>query len=349
MASTSRVLVTGGAGFIGSHTTLQLLAAGYDVVAVDTLRNASASSLRRVEDLSGRGVVFHQIDVRDRAVMSALMASERVSAVIHFAALKAVGESVDIPLDYYDTNVNGTICLLEAMRSAGVKRLVFSSSCSIYGSGSGRAAPLDETAPAGPTNPYARTKLICEQIISDACASDESLAMIALRYFNPIGAHPSGQLGEDPRGIPNNVMPYLMQVAVGRREKLSVFGDDYGTPDGTGVRDYIHVLDVADGHLRALEYAETTRGFEVVNLGTGVGSSVLDLVHMVRHVTGREIPYAIGPRRPGDVASLVADPSKARRLLGWSASRNLETMCRDAWAFQLANPNGYESATGSED
>jgi UDP-glucose 4-epimerase len=334
------ILVTGGAGFIGSHTCVDLLEAGHDVVVVDNLANSSAESLRRVEELTGRSLVFVEADIRDEAAVTALMTEHRIGSVVHFAALKAVGESVEIPLEYYDNNVNGTLALLRAMRAADVRRIVFSSSCSIHGDV--EELPLHEDAPANPTNPYARTKWMMEQILSDVCVAWPELAAISLRYFNPVGAHPSGRIGEDPRGVPNNLMPYVMQVAIGRLERLRVFGDDYDTVDGTGVRDYIHVVDLAEGHRLALDRIdELGPGHRVFNLGTGTGTSVLELVRAVEAATGREVPFDIVPRRPGDVAELVADPTLAKEELGWVAQRDVAAMCEDAWRFQQANPDGY--------
>lgn len=340
MTATVTLLVTGGAGFIGSHTCLSLLQAGHHVVAVDDLSNASARALERVSELAGRPVTFVCVDLRDRAALDALLAAHAVDAVVHFAAKKAVGESVQIPLEYYDINVGGTVTLLSAMRDHGVSRLVFSSSCSIYGDA--QEVPIREDAPPQPTNPYARTKWMCEQILRDACARHPDWSVTALRYFNPAGAHPSGLLGEDPRGVPNNVLPYLMQVAVGRLERLAVFGGDYATPDGTGVRDYLHVVDLAEGHRVAYDRLADGVGFRAYNLGTGVGTSVLQLVEAFRAVTDRELPYEVVGRRAGDVAELVADPSVAAAALGWKSTRNVAEMVRDAWRFQSRNPGGYE-------
>ncbi|MFJ4776236.1 UDP-glucose 4-epimerase GalE [Streptomyces sp. NPDC088762] len=334
------VLVTGGAGFIGSHTCVELLQHGYDVVVVDDHSNSSPRALERIAKVAGTPLAaVYGIDVRDRRALSSVFAAHRFDAVIHFAAKKAVGESVEIPLEYYDINVGGTTALLAAMHEHGVHRLVFSSSCSIYGNAT--EVPLTEQSPAGPTNPYARTKLLCEEILDDACRRLPELSVLALRYFNPVGAHPSGLLGEDPHGVPNNVMPYVAQVAAGRLPRLSVFGNDYPTPDGTGIRDYIHVVDVAEGHRTALEHLGDENGMRVFNLGTGVGSSVLDLVAAFSEASGRQIPYEITGRRPGDVAELVADPSAVARAWNWATTRDLATMCRDAWRFQELNPTGY--------
>jgi UDP-glucose 4-epimerase len=332
------VLVTGGAGFIGSHTCVDLLEHGYEVVVVDNYSNSTPAALERVQKVAGRPLVSYEMDLRDRAVLDGVFARHPIDAVIHFAAKKAVGESMALPIDYYDINLAGTTSLLASMHTYGVHQLVFSSSCSIYGDA---AAPLTEDDVARPTNPYARTKWICEQILRDACARYEELSAVALRYFNPIGAHPSGLLGEVPTGTPNNVVPYLMQVAVGRLERLSVYGDDYGTPDGTAVRDYIHVLDVVAGHRVAMEHLPDEAGLRVFNLGTGVGTSVLQLVAALSEACGRDLPFTIAGRRPGDVASLIADPGKVRRAWGWRAVHDLRDMCHDAWQFQRLNPAGY--------
>lgn len=333
------VLVTGGAGFIGSHTCADLLEHGYEVVVVDNFSNSTPAALDRVQKVAGRPLTAYPADLRDRAALDNVFERHPIDAVIHFAAKKAVGESMNIPIDYYDINLAGTTSLLAGMHAHGVHNLVFSSSCSIYGEAT--AAPLTEDDEPRPTNPYARTKWICEQILRDACARYPELSAVALRYFNPIGAHPSGQLGEVPTGVPNNVVPYVMQVAVGRLEQLKVFGADYGTPDGTAVRDYIHVLDVVAGHRVALEHLADERGLRVFNLGTGVGTSVLELVAALSEACGRELPFTIADRRPGDVASLIADPSRVRRTWGWQATRDLRDMCHDAWRFQRLNPAGY--------
>lgn len=332
------VLVTGAAGFIGSHTCVDLLDAGWDLVAVDNLSNSSEEALTRVRELTGRPLPFVRLDLRDEAALAEVIARHRVTAVVHFAGLKAVGESVAQPLAYYDHNVTATLCLLRAMHRHGVRRLVFSSSCSIHGEAD---SPLiDERAPAAPTNPYARTKWVIEQILGDVCVAEPDWSAISLRYFNPTGAHPSGRLGEDPTGLPNNLMPVAMEVAVGRRPALQVFGDDYPTPDGTGVRDYIHVVDLAAGHRRALAVLDDAPGHRVYNLGTGTGSSVLDVVRAAEAASGRRIPYEIVGRRPGDVAALVADASLAKQELAWSAERDLAAMCADAWRFRQQNPHG---------
>jgi UDP-glucose 4-epimerase len=333
------VLVTGGAGFIGSHACADLLANDYEVVVVDNYSNSHPEALDRVRKVAGRPPIAYEADIRDRGELSKVFAAHPIDAVIHFAGKKAVGESMRVPLDYYDVNVGGTAALLRVMVDHGVTDLVFSSSCSIYGEADDR--PLTEESPAGPTNPYAWSKWICERIIGDACRRYPQMHAIALRYFNPIGAHPSGELGEDPLGVPNNVVPYLMQVAAGRLERLSVFGGDYDTPDGTAVRDYIHVLDVVEGHRVALERLPDAAGLRVVNLGTGVGTSVLQLIAALGAAVGRDLPYRIVDRRPGDVRALIADPGRAARSWGWTARRDLGAMCRDAWRFQSQNLAGY--------
>ncbi|WP_327347764.1 UDP-glucose 4-epimerase GalE [Streptomyces europaeiscabiei] len=334
------VLVTGGAGFIGSHTCVELLAHGYEVVVVDNHVNSSPRALDRIAKTAGRPLTAaYRVDVRDRHAIEQVFASHRVDAVIHFAAHKAVGESVALPVEYYDTNVGGTCALLSVMREHGVHRLVFSSSCSVYGDA--RTVPLTESSPVDPTNPYAHTKLMCERILADVCDHLAEMKVVALRYFNPVGAHPGGLLGEDPQGVPNNVMPYIAQVAVGRREKLSVFGDDYPTPDGTGVRDYIHVMDVAEGHRVAVEHLDDRTGMRVFNLGTGTGTSVLQLVAAFGEASGRPIAHQVVDRRPGDVAELVADASAVADAWAWTTTRDLAAMCRDAWRFQELNPQGY--------
>ncbi|MFC9734855.1 UDP-glucose 4-epimerase GalE [Streptomyces roseolus] len=334
------VLVTGGAGFIGSHTCVELLRSGHEVVVLDDHSNSSPESLDRVAKIAGRPLTaVHVADVRDRRALDAVFEDHPIDAVIHFAAKKAVGESVRIPLAYYDINVGGTTALVAAMHDHGVHRLVFSSSCSVYGDAT--AVPLDEESPTAPTNPYAATKWTCEQVLADVCRHVPELRVLALRYFNPAGAHPSGLLGEDPRGVPNNILPLLTQIAVGRRDELSVFGDDYPTPDGTGIRDYVHVVDVAEGHRTALDHVDDEPGMRVFNLGTGRGASVRELVRTFEEVSGRPIPYRVTGRRPGDVAELVADPAKATEAWGWTARRDLTAMCRDAWNFQQQNPYGY--------
>lgn len=334
-----RVLVTGGAGYIGSHTTLALLQAGHDVLVVDDLSNSSPESLRRVADLSGRTPEFVLANVRDEAALDGAFTSFAPDAVIHFAGWKAVGESTRIPLTYYRENLESTITLLEVMAKHGVQTIVFSSSATVYGDLS--EPPFFEDAPTGATNPYGQTKHMVERILADVSAADSDLAVAVLRYFNPIGAHESGRIGEDPRGIPNNLLPFVAQVAAGRRDHLTVFGDDYDTVDGTGVRDYIHVVDVAAGHLAALEYLTGREGYYVWNLGTGTPISVLELVAAFEKASGTAIPYEIAARRPGDVAACYADVSKAARDLGWTATRTLEEACADSFRWQSANPNGY--------
>ena len=334
------VLVTGGAGFIGSHTTLQLLQSGRQVVVLDNLCNSSAESLHRVAELAGRSPVFVQGDVRDRALLDSLFAEHSVQAVLHFAGLKAVGESVQQPLRYYDNNMHGSQVLLEAMSHAGVFDLVFSSSATVYGDPA--QIPIAETCPLGqPTNPYGRSKLMVEDMLRDLAAADPRWRIAILRYFNPVGPHESGRIGEDPNGIPNNLLPYITQVAVGKLPELSVFGNDYPTADGTGVRDYIHVVDLSEGHLRALEALQTRSGAHVWNLGTGKGYSVLEMVQAFESASGRPVPYRVVPRRSGDVATCYADPSKAEQELGWKAKRGLTQMMQDAWRWQMHNPHGY--------
>ncbi|QDF98779.1 UDP-glucose 4-epimerase GalE [Azoarcus sp. DD4] len=334
------VLVTGGAGYIGAHTTLELLAAGLRVVVVDNLSNGSREALYRVEGLAKRKLVgVVEADVRDRGAMKEIFSAHDVSAVVHFAALKAVGESVLKPLEYYDNNVGGLLVLVEAMRDAGVKRLVFSSSATVYGDPA--SVPIDESFPTSATNPYGRTKLVCEEILADLAHAEPAWRIAALRYFNPVGAHPSGRIGEDPAGVPNNLMPYISQVAVGRRPELQVFGGDYPTSDGTGVRDYIHVVDLALGHVRALERIDALSPFSTINLGTGRGYSVLELVKAFELACGRRVPYRVVERRAGDIAECWANPAKAQALLGWRAVRGLEEMCADAWRWQSGNPAGY--------
>ncbi len=335
-----KVLVTGGAGYIGSHTCLELLTQGSEVVVVDNLCNASAESLRRVEQLAGKEITFYRGDVRDEALMERIFREQEIECVIHFAGLKAVGESVAQPWRYYDNNLNATLVLTKVMERAGVRKLIFSSSATVYTADN--EMPLGETSRTGNcTNPYGWTKYMTEQILQGLCTADPEWSVCLLRYFNPIGAHESGQIGEDPRGIPNNLMPFITQVAVGRRPELSVFGDDYDTPDGTGVRDYIHVVDLAKGHVAAMAYVLQNRGCEVFNLGTGTGYSVLDMVRTFVRENGVQVPYQIAPRRPGDIATCYADPSKSREKLGWTAEKTLEDMCRDAWNWQSKNPMGY--------
>lgn len=334
-----KVLVTGGAGYIGSHTTLCLLEEGHDVVVIDNLMNSNPESLRRVEQLAGRNVDFRKMDLLDAAAVDRLFAEGGFGAVIHFAGLKAVGESVEKPLLYYQNNVVGTLNLLHSMNAHHVRQLVFSSSATVYGAS--EEVPLIEKAPLDATNPYGRTKEQIEDILSDLGAADPNWSIALLRYFNPVGAHESGRIGEDPTGIPNNLLPFVAQVAVGRRDKVRVFGNDYSTPDGTGVRDYIHVMDLAAGHLAALEYLADKKGVFRWNLGTGRGASVLEVIDAFGAVVGRPIPYEFADRRPGDAAISYADPSAALADLGWAARRNLRQMCEDHWRWQEANPMGY--------
>ncbi len=335
------VLVTGGAGYIGSHTCVELLNAGYDVVVVDNLSNSCEEALRRVEEITGRKLAFYKTDIRDEEGLEAVFGKEDIDSVIHFAGLKAVGESVEKPLAYYRNNVAGTLVLCDVMRRHGVKKIVFSSSATVYGNP--RTVPIREDFPLSVTNPYGRTKLMLEEILRDLSVSDPEWKVILLRYFNPIGAHESGRIGENPRGIPNNLMPYITQVAVGKLEKLNVFGNDYDTPDGTGVRDYIHVVDLARGHVRALKkMAASDGGVLVYNLGTGVGYSVLDVVHAFEEASGLKIPYQICPRRAGDIPTCYADASLAQKELGWKAEYDIRKMCADSWNWQKNNPKGYE-------
>ena len=338
-----RILVTGGAGFIGSHTVVELLCAGHDPEVLDNLSNSSAEALRRAVSLGGRTegeVPFYKADIRDRSALEDIFAHGKFDAVIHFAGLKAVGESVEKPWEYYDNNITGTLTLLDVMRRHGCKNIIFSSSATVYGDPA--EVPITEECPKGKcTNPYGWTKSMLEQILTDMQHADPEWNVVLLRYFNPIGAHPSGRIGENPNGIPNNLMPYITQVAIGKREQLGVFGDDYDTPDGTGVRDYIHVVDLAQGHVCALEALRRNCGLAVYNLGTGHGYSVLDVVHAFEKASGRAVPYAIKPRRAGDIAQCYADPSKAEKELGWKAAHGLAEMCRDSWNWQKNNPDGY--------
>ena len=336
------VLVTGGAGYIGSHTCVELLNRGYGVVVIDNLVNSNPKAIERVEEITGKKVAFYENDVRDRAALDRIFEKHDIGCAIHFAGLKAVGESVAMPLEYYDNNLNSTVQLCKAMKDHGVKDIVFSSSATVYSGDNDM--PLRETSKTGMcTNPYGWTKYMSEQILRDTVKAVDDFSVSLLRYFNPIGAHSSGMIGEDPRGIPNNLMPFIAQVAVGRRDHLNVFGDDYDTPDGTGVRDYIHVVDLARGPVCAIEYMMKHRGENVFNLGTGTGYSVLDMVHAFERVTGVKIPYEIAPRRPGDLATVYSSPDKSAQLLGWKAEYNLDDMCRDTWAWQSKNPMGYES------
>ena len=335
------VLVTGGAGYIGSHTCVELMQSGHEVVVIDNLCNSNPKSLERVETLTGRHVKFYQGDVRDEALLRRIFAENEIDSVIHFAGLKAVGESVAQPWRYYDNNLNSTLVLTKVMTDVGVKNIIFSSSATVY-SGDNEM-PLRETSRTGGcTNPYGWTKYMTEQILSGMAHADPEWSVVLLRYFNPIGAHESGMIGEDPRGIPNNLMPYITQVAVGRREKLSVFGNDYDTPDGTGVRDYIHVVDLAKGHVKAMDYALKHTGSEPINLGTGKGSSVMDVVNAFEAASGVKIPLVITDRRPGDIATCYADASKAKELLDWVAEYDLTDMCAHSWNWQKNNPKGYD-------
>jgi len=333
------ILVTGGAGYIGSHTVVQLLAAGREVLIVDNFCNSSPRVIERIERIAGKKPRLIEADIRDGAALAAIFAANRIDAVIHFAGLKAVGESVEQPLRYYDNNVAGSLRLFEAMSDAGCNRLVFSSSATVYGDPA--SVPIREDFPLSATNAYGRSKLFIEEMLRDLARARPAWRIALLRYFNPVGAHPSGLIGEDPRDIPNNLMPYVAQVAVGRREALSVFGNDYPTPDGTGVRDYIHVVDLAQGHLAALDALAGQSGILTVNLGTGRGYSVLEVVAAFERASGRPVPYRVAPRRPGDVASCYADPDYSHQALAWRATRDLDEMCRDAWRWQQMNPHGY--------
>lgn len=335
-----KVLVTGGMGYIGSHTCVQMIAAGMEPIIVDNLCNANQEVLQRIEALTGIRPAFHQGDIRDEAFLDAVFRQHAIDAVVHFAGLKAVGESVVKPLEYYDNNVNGTLVLARCMRKAGVKSLVFSSSATVYGDPA--QVPITEQAPTGATtNPYGRSKYIVEECLRDLCHAEPDWSITLLRYFNPVGAHPSGQMGEDPQGIPNNLMPFIAQVAVGRREKLAVFGNDYPTVDGTGVRDYIHVMDLADGHIAALNARGQQAGLHIYNLGTGKGTSVLEMVAAFGEACGRPVAYEICPRRSGDIAECWASTDKAARELGWQATRSVEQMTADTWRWQSHNPQGY--------
>lgn len=334
------ILVTGGAGYIGSHTCIELLSAGYDIVVVDNFYNSKREALKRIAQLSGKQFAFYKCDIRDEKGLDKIFKTENIEAVIHFAGLKAVPESCRKPIEYYDNNVNGTLVLCDVMKKNGCKRIVFSSSATVYGMNN--VSPLKETMPTGgTTNPYGTTKFMIELILRDIFAADNEWSVSILRYFNPIGAHKSGRIGEDPNGIPNNLMPYITQVAVGKRECLSVYGNDYNTPDGTGVRDYIHVVDLALGHVKALARVLSKSGLDIYNLGTGVGYSVLDVVNAFEQASGVKINYQIAPRRPGDIDTCYSDPTKAFNELGWKAERGLLEMCGDSWRWQSSNPNGY--------
>lgn len=336
------ILVTGGAGYIGSHTCVELLKEGYDVVVLDNLCNSSKKSLDRVFEITGKKIKFYEEDLLNKDGVRKVFKNEKIDAVIHFAALKAVGESVKKPLQYYHNNITGTLVLCEVMEEFNVKNIVFSSSATVYGDP--KVVPITEDCPKGViTNPYGQTKSMMEQILTDFNVADPSFNVVLLRYFNPVGAHESGLIGEDPKGIPNNLMPYISQVAVGKLDCLGVFGNDYDTKDGTGVRDYIHVVDLSIGHIKALKKLEKDKGVFIYNLGTGVGYSVLDMIEAFERASNIKIKYEFKPRRAGDIAKCYADPSKAERELGWKAERNLEQMCNDAWKWQTNNPNGYES------
>lgn len=336
-----KILLAGGAGYIGSHTAVQLLEQGYEVVIVDNFANSSPEAVKRVAELAGKEPIFYEADIQDRAIVRDILAKEQPTTIIHFAGLKAVGESVKQPIRYYENNINTTLSLLEGMAETGVKKMIFSSSATVYGEQN--ESPYKEDMPKGVcTNPYGWTKSMMEQILADAAVADPELGVVLLRYFNPIGAHPSGRIGEDPQGIPNNLMPYVSQTAVGLREQLTVFGGDYDTPDGTCLRDYIHVMDLADGHVKAVDYAANHKGVEIFNLGTGKPYSVLDIVNTFQEVNGVEVKHTIGARRAGDLPVCYADASKAKQVLGWEATRTLADMCRDSWNWQKQNPRGYK-------
>ena len=334
------ILLAGGAGYIGSHTCIELISAGHTVVIADNLCNSKKEAVKRVEKIVGQEIPFYEINVCDHDSLRKVFSDNKIEAVIHFAGLKAVGESCEKPLMYYRNNLESTLTLLEVMKEFGCHNFVFSSSATVYGIP--ETVPLVETMPTSCTNPYGWTKLMTEQILQDVTKTDPELSVVLLRYFNPIGAHESGTIGENPNGIPNNLMPYITQVAVGKLKELGVFGNDYPTPDGTGVRDYIHVVDLAKGHVKAIDYADAHKGTEIFNLGTGVGYSVLDIVKTFSKVNNVEIPYQIKPRRAGDIAECYADPTKAKEVLGWTAEKTLEDMCRDSWNWQKKNPKGYE-------
>lgn len=334
-----KILVTGGAGYIASHTNLELLNAGYDVVVIDNLSNSCMESIRRVEKLTGKSIIFYENDIRDKEALINIFKKENIKAVIHFAGQKAVGESCKIPLSYYNNNISGTINLLEVMEQYEVKSLVFSSSATVYGDP--KTMPITEEFPLSVTNPYGRTKLMIEDILRDIYSADKEWNIAILRYFNPIGAHESGEIGEDPNGIPNNLVPYIAKVAMGMLQNINVFGNDYDTPDGTGVRDYIHVVDLALGHIKAIEKLMDKPGLVTYNLGTGKGYSVMDIILNYEKACNKKLPYIITDRRPGDIATSYADPSKAQRELGWKAVKGIEQMCRDSYNWQSKNPNGY--------
>ncbi|AKO91032.1 UDP-glucose 4-epimerase GalE [Priestia filamentosa] len=333
------ILVTGGAGYIGSHTCVELLNSGHDIAVLDNLSNSSEEALTRVKEITGKDFPFYNVDLLDKEGVEKVFEENNFTAVIHFAGLKAVGESVAIPLRYYHNNLTGTFILCEAMQKHNVKNIVFSSSATVYGVP--EKSPITEDFPLSATNPYGQTKLMLEQVLEDIANADPEWSVVLLRYFNPFGAHESGQIGEDPKGIPNNLMPYVTQVAIGRLEKLSIFGNDYPTKDGTGVRDYIHVVDLADAHVKALHKANEDKGVHAYNVGTGTGYSVLEMVKAFEKVSGKEVPYQFSPRRPGDIATCFADPTKAYKELNWKATRGLEDMCRDSWKWQSQNKDGY--------
>ena len=335
------ILVTGGAGYIGSHACIELLQAGYEVVVIDNLSNSKEVSIKRVQEITGKLLKFYKADLLDREALDIIFNEQHIESVMHFAGLKAVGESVSIPLKYYYNNITGTLTLCEIMKKHGVKNLVFSSSATVYGNP--HKVPISEDFPLSATNPYGRTKLMIEEILRDLYTAEGGWNIAILRYFNPVGAHAGGKIGEDPNGIPNNLVPYITQVAIGKLKELNVYGNDYATPDGTGVRDYIHVVDLALGHLKALEKLKTNPGIVTYNLGTGKGFSVMEMVRAFSKASGRKIAYKVVGRRPGDIAECYADPSKAANELGWSAKKSIEEMCADSWRWQLNNPNGYDS------
>lgn len=335
-----KILVTGGAGYIGSHACVELLNTGYEIIVVDNFSNSKPESLKRIQEITNKKLVFYELDILDETALKSVFSENKIEAVIHFAGLKAVGESVQVPISYYHNNITGTLVLCKVMKKFNVLKMVFSSSATVYGIP--KSVPICEDSPLSATNPYGYTKLMIEQILKDVYISDNNWSIAILRYFNPIGAHESGRIGENPNGIPNNLMPYITQVAAGKREILNVFGNDYDTHDGTGVRDYIHVVDLARAHLNALEKIINTTGIEPYNIGTGVGYSVLDLVNTFEKITTQKIPYEILERRPGDIGECYADPTKANEFLNWFSTKNIEDMCLDAWRFQANNPNGYE-------
>lgn len=337
----TKIVVTGGAGYIGSHTVVELLNIGHEVIVIDNLINSNIEVLERIKQITGKDVLFYQVDIADEDMLDTIFRAHQIDAVIHFASLKAVGESVQYPMKYYENNVSGSLSLFKVMANNNVKKLVFSSSATVYGDP--HTSPITEDFPLSATNPYGWTKLMMEQILRDIYKADSDWSIALLRYFNPVGAHESGLIGEDPNGIPNNLMPYITQVAVGKREKLNIFGGDYSTHDGTGVRDYIHVVDLAHGHLKALDYLNKNNELLTVNLGTGIGYSVLDVVHAFSKASGRNIPYQIVERRVGDIASCFANPDMALQKLGWKTVRSLEKMCQDSWNWQVNNPTGYSS------